>query len=180
MLTLVTTINKVSEWSGKAVMFLIIPMFIIPFTESVIFRTILDRATLWGLEATVFIYGAYFILAGAFCHRYRMHVSMDLLYRSLPIRPKAVLDVLICIIIFIFCGVILWYGGQWALESTMRFEKTFSPWSPYIWPIRWTVPIAAALFILQGFGDLIVAIKTLISGKDIALALSENEGSIKE
>lgn len=92
---------------------------------------------------------------------------MDLAYKRLPLRGRAVVDIIIDLIILLFCGVILWFGGKWAWQATMILERSATAWAPYIWPITWTVPVAGGLFIIQTLGDLILAIQTVVSGNEI-------------
>ena len=163
----ISTISKISTWSGMLMIYLILPMFAVPVIESIIFRLILDEPTVWGLETTLFIFGGYFMIGGAYGLLHKRHVSMDIVYLHFSFRLRAAIDVLAGLVILLISFVIIWWGAVWAWESTMIWERTHGAWSPYIWPMRWIVVIAAILLAIQAFSDLLVAIQKLRIGKEI-------------
>jgi TRAP-type mannitol/chloroaromatic compound transport system permease small subunit len=67
---------------------------------------------------------------------------------------------------YIFVGTLLWKSLPWAWQSLMIQEYTDSTWGPPVWPVKWTIPIAALLMLLQGMT------KTL---KDACLAVTGRE-----
>ena len=147
--------------------YLILPMFAVPVIESIIFRLILNQPTVWGLETTLFLYGGYFMIGGAYGLLHKRHVCIDIVYLHFPFRLRTSIDALSSVVILLISFVIFWWGAVWAWESTIIWERTHGAWSPYIWPMRWVVVIAAILLAIQALGDLLAAIQKLRTGKEI-------------
>ena len=146
------------------VVFLILPMFAVPVIESIIFRLILNHPTVWGLETTLFIFGWHFMIGGAYALLHKRHVSMDIVYLHMGPKVQAAIDILSSLIILLICIVLVGWGAIWAWESTLMLERTHGAWSPYIWPMRWVVVIAAILLAIQAFGDVLTAIMKVTGG----------------
>jgi TRAP-type mannitol/chloroaromatic compound transport system permease small subunit len=89
---------------------------------------------------------------------------MDVLYVRLSPRTQALLDILTVPGFFVFCGALLWIGGIRAWESFLINETLFTGFRPIVWPFRWTIPIGAALILLQGLAKLIRDFHMVIKG----------------
>jgi TRAP-type mannitol/chloroaromatic compound transport system permease small subunit len=169
----ITVINGISSWSGMAVVYLILPMFAVPVIESIFFRLILNEPTVWGLETTLFIFGGYFMIGGAYGLLHKRHVSMDIVYLHMRPKLQQAVDILSSLIILLICIVLVGWGSIWAWESTMMLERTHGAWSPYIWPMRWVLVIAALLLAIQALGDVLTAILKIRGGEVVASADKE-------
>jgi TRAP-type mannitol/chloroaromatic compound transport system permease small subunit len=60
---------------------------------------------------------------------------------------------------------LIWKGGLWAIDSTIRGEATDTQWRPIIWPLKLSLPIGATLLFLQGCVDYSRQWRTVITGK---------------
>ena len=83
------------------------------------------------------------------------HVNVDILYSRLSKKSKAGLDIFTSILFFLFCGMLLIYGGSLAWDSLSRFEHSQSAWNPPLYPAKLMIPLAALLLFLQGLAKLI-------------------------
>ena len=77
---------------------------------------------------------------------------------------------------FLFCGMLLIYGGSLAWDSLSRFEHSQSAWNPPIYPIKLAIPLGALLLTIQGISKLIKDIVILAGrGDQLAEVATERE-----
>jgi TRAP-type mannitol/chloroaromatic compound transport system permease small subunit len=162
-------IDSLNEWIGRVLALGILIMFLLVLTE-VIRRYFFNSPTVWGNELTQLIFGTYVILSGGHILRYGGHVNVDIFYARRSDRTKAVLDIFTFCLFFLFCGMLLLYGGQLAWESLTTLEHTQSAWNPPVYPFKLMIPLGALLLLLQGVAKLMRDILTLISGEPLSTA----------
>jgi len=160
-------IDNLNDWVGRVLSLSILLMFVLVLME-VIRRYFFNSPTVWGNELTQLIFGAYVILSGGYILRYGGHVNVDIFYARLSPKPKALLDIITFILFFLFCGMLLIYGGQLAWESLITWEHTQSAWNPPAYPFKLMIPLGAFLLLLQGIAKLIRDILILTTGTSIA------------
>ena len=155
-------IDRVSEHSGKIVS-LLIALMIASMAYEVVMRYIFNAPTLWAFEMVQFLFGAFCILGGAYTLKQQGHVNMDVLYSRFSRRNKAIIDLITSIFFFLFCGVLLWTGSEFALRSLKALETSYTPWDPPLYPIKLTIPIGVTMILLQGIAkfsrDLLIVLK---------------------
>jgi TRAP-type mannitol/chloroaromatic compound transport system permease small subunit len=160
------SIDSISEWTGKMVSFLIIVITGVTIWE-VILRYIFNSPTIWAFDAAYLIFGAYGVLGGAYTLYFKGHVNVDILYGRLPLRVRAIVDLVTSIFFFLFCGLLLWKGGEMAWDSLKIMERGSSAWSPPVYPIKLTIPLGAFLLLLQGTAKFIRDLFKVIKGGGI-------------
>jgi TRAP-type mannitol/chloroaromatic compound transport system permease small subunit len=147
-------INAVNDRVGNLLSYFLFLFFALLFME-VILRYFFNSPTVWANELAQMLFGAYAILAGGYIMRTGGHVNVDILYSRLSKRAKAGLDIFTSILFFLFCGMLLIYGGSLAWDSLSRFEHSQSAWNPPLYPAKLMIPLAALLLILQGLAKLL-------------------------
>ncbi|MCK5485202.1 MAG: TRAP transporter small permease subunit [Desulfobacterales bacterium] len=157
------TIDKINRWIGKMVSIFVLLIMSITLLE-VVLRYGFNRPTMWVHETSQQIFAIAFLLGSAYTLQEGGHVRVDILYRRLSTKGRAILEIVTSILYFLFNGVLLWKGGEMAYESVMMLEKTQTPWEPYVFHVILAIPIAAALMLLQGIVDFIRNLKTLANG----------------
>jgi TRAP-type mannitol/chloroaromatic compound transport system permease small subunit len=157
------TIDKINRWIGKMVSIFVLLIMSITLLE-VVLRYGFNRPTMWVHETSQQIFAIAFLLGSAYTLQEGGHVRVDILYRRLSTRGRAILEIVTSILYFLFNGVLLWKGGEMAYESVMMLEKTQTPWEPYVFHVILAIPIAAALMLLQGIVDFIRNLKTVANG----------------
>ncbi|KPK90432.1 MAG: hypothetical protein AMJ94_09400 [Deltaproteobacteria bacterium SM23_61] len=164
MRDLIRAINRVTEWSGKILLWF--PWIVAGIILwEIILRTFFNLPTIWAHELSLMVFGALSILAGAYAHKYRGHVNMDLFYSRLSPRGKMIMDLITFPFFLCFCGILLWKGWNFAWRSIVIWEYSQSNWAPLIWPIKLTIPIGALLIILQGVSNLLSDISSVLARK---------------
>lgn len=155
---ILSSIDKISQYSGKATSLLILPTIII-IVYTVVMRYVLHQAPDWGFEVSLFLYGSHIMLGGAYTLKEKSHVTVDIFSKFLSERGKSVLDVISSIAILTVCMIIVIQGSHAAWESTKILERSIhqSSFNPQIWWFRWVIPISAGLIVLQALKDMIIA-----------------------
>ena len=163
---IVRTIDKLSQLSGKilspTVLFL---MAVIVY--DVAKRYVFSHPTLWAQELSEFIFGAYWLLGGAYTLLQEAHVKMDVFYRRFSVRTRAVIDVITAPIFFIFIVTLLREGWHFASFSLRCAEHSNSMWAPPLYPAKMMIPMAAFLMLLQGAVKFARALILVITGREL-------------
>jgi len=147
-------IDAVNERVGNLLSYFLFFFFVLLLME-VVLRYFFNSPTVWANELAQMLFGAYAILAGGYILRTGGHVNVDILYSRLSRKQKAVLDIVTSSLFFLFCGMLLVYGGSLAWDSLARFEHSQSAWNPPLYPAKLMIPLAALLLMLQGLAKLI-------------------------
>jgi len=161
----VYAIESLSNWVGKAFGWCIL-ILTLSVTYEVFVRYVLNKPTVWAFDVMVQMYGALFLMSGAYALAQDTHVRGDFLYRLYPVRVQAFLD-FILYILFFFPGIIAlaWYGAEIASDSWRYKEVSWnSPARIQIYFFKTLIPMAGGLLILQGIAELIRAWKAMRTG----------------
>lgn len=156
-------IDAFNDRLGRILSYAVLLMFLLVLKE-VIRRYIFNDPTVWGQELTQLTFGVYVILSGGHIMRWGGHVNVDILYTKFSLRTKALVDICTSVLFFLFCGMLLIYGGSMALDAMSYWEHSISAWGPPLWPFKLMIPVAAVLILLQGTAKLIRDILTLATG----------------
>jgi len=163
LLHLIDSLNNKLGWMFA---FLLVPMGLIVIVD-VTLRYGFNKGSMWAYETSMFIYGGYIVLAGAYTLLHKGHVNVDIVYGGLSPRVRAILDVLTASLFFLF----MWYLFTHALGHTINSwqirETTNTPWHPPIYPLRTTLPVACILLMLQGFAKFVRDLHMALTGREL-------------
>lgn len=118
-------------------------------------RYVLNAPTAWAFDMAVQMYGALFMMAGAYTLSRNGHVRGDVIHRLLPIKVQASID-LVLYIIFLMPGAValVWYGYEFAADSWRYKEVSWSsPARVQIYFFKTLIPVAGFLVLLQGIAE---------------------------
>ncbi|WP_432455497.1 TRAP transporter small permease subunit [Agarivorans sp. QJM3NY_29] len=103
------------------------------------------------------LFSAMFLLGIASTLQAEGHVRVDIIYDKLSRRKKAWIDSLgVLLLLLPFCGLMVWYGYDFALESYHLGEISGDPGGlAYRWLIKAMIPISALCVALSGLGMLL-------------------------
>ena len=156
-----TYIDLVSEWTGKATSYLVL-LLMAAISYEVVCRYVFSAPTLWAQEVGTYLYGAFFMLGGAYVMWKDGHVRVDVLYSRLSPKGRVIVDLITFpFFFFLFVGILVWEGGKMAIWSWSIWEHTQSPWSPPIYPLKTVIPVASLLLLLQGLARYVRDIRFL-------------------
>jgi TRAP-type mannitol/chloroaromatic compound transport system permease small subunit len=159
-------INKLSMWIGHAFAWCIL---VLTFAVSyeVFVRYVLRDPTAWAFDVSYIMYGALFMMAGAYTLSRDAHVRGDVFYRLWPPRVQAGVE-LVLYILFFFPGVLalVYAGYDYAAESVGWGEASInSPAGVKIYPLKIILPVSAFFLLLQGIAESIRCIQCLRTGE---------------
>ncbi|MEP6740721.1 MAG: TRAP transporter small permease subunit [Caldimonas sp.] len=120
----------------------------------VLARFVFNSPTNWVHESMFLMFGMQYMISGAYAYREDQHVRVDVFYSKFSPRGKALADVVSSVFFFIFTITLLWTGWRFAADAVANRETSFTEWGIQYWPIKLTMPIGAALIILQGVSKL--------------------------
>jgi TRAP-type mannitol/chloroaromatic compound transport system permease small subunit len=149
-------VDRVSTWLGQAFSWLIVALTLMISWE-VFSRYVLGTPHAWAFDVQIMLYGALFMMAGAYTLSKNGHVRGDVLYGFFRPRTQATLDLLLYIVFFIPGVVALaWAGYTFAAESwNINEHSSISADGPPIYPFKAIIPLAGAILLLQGFVEIV-------------------------
>lgn len=129
-------------------------------------RYALDNPHAWVLDAQIMLYGAMFMMAGAYTLSKEGHVRGDVLYSFFSPRAQAGFDLLLYLVFFLPGIFALSHAGWiYANESLAINEHTFSADPVPLWPFKFILPAAGYGLMLQGIVEIIRCVICLRDGK---------------
>ena len=126
----------------------------------------LNAPTLWNFDFSLQMYGAIFMMAGAYCLSTESHVRGDVIYRLFRPRIQGYVD-LVLYFIFFFPGVIAlaFYGYEYAALAWKIKETSWnSPAQIQIYMAKALIPSAGVLLIIQGISEVFRSIICIQTG----------------
>ena len=168
-------IDRLSAWVGKAFAWCIL-VLTLAYVYEVFVRKALRDPTAWAFDISYTMYGALFMMAGAYALSRDAHVRGDVIYRLWPARVQASIE-LTLIILFLFPGMaaLIYAGYDYAAESW-----SYRPWGPGgppgeisinspagvpVAPLKTLLPIAAFFVLLQGIAEAMRCVLCIKHGK---------------
>ena len=170
-------VDSINDKAGRILSLFILLMFALLITE-VIRRYFLNSPTVWANELSQMLFGAYVVISGGHILASGGHVNVDILYSRLSRKTQAKLDIITSFLFFMFCVMMVYYGGSLAWESLSTFERSQSAWNPPIYPAKLTIPLGAGLLLLQGIAKLIRDILIVIKGEDYSAAAPQEKETL--
>jgi TRAP-type mannitol/chloroaromatic compound transport system permease small subunit/heme exporter protein D len=130
-------------------------MAVFVYYYEVIARFAFNSPTNWVHESMFLMFGMQYMLSGAYAYREDQHVRVDVVYSKFSPRGKAIADIITSVFFFIFIGTMLVTSYRFAADSVNFDEHSFTEWGIQYWPVKLTMPIGAALLLLQGIAKLV-------------------------
>ncbi len=152
-------ISKGIDWlnakEGQVASLTILPLLGVVIYE-VIMRYVFNTPTVWGFEATTFLYGIHYMLGCAFTDLHDGHVKVDIFSTRLSTRAQAVLGIITLLIFFMpVMTCMTLYAFQFAATSVAGLERNSTSWAPPIYPFKCIMALAFLFLWLQGLSNLI-------------------------
>jgi TRAP-type mannitol/chloroaromatic compound transport system permease small subunit len=146
---------------GQLSALLALPLLLVVVYE-VVMRYVFNAPTIWGFEATTFLYGVHFILGLAYCDVLGGHVKVDVVVTRLPIKPQSVIGVVTNLVFFMPTMVLMTiFSWRYALASILEGELNPTSWAPPVYPFKTLMALGFSFLLIQGFSNLIHNIRVL-------------------
>ena len=152
----VHAIEGLSLWTGRAFGWCIL-ILTLSVSYEVFVRYVLNSPTVWAFDMMIQMYGALFLMCGAYALAQDTHVRADVIYRLFPVKVQASLD-FVLYFLFFFPGILAlaYYGYEIASDSWRYKEVSFnSPASIQIYFFKTLIPLSGGLLALQGVAELV-------------------------
>ncbi len=165
MLRYIQIADSISAWFGKAFAWCIIIMAFGVGYE-VFVRYVLRDPTVWAFDLTLIMYGALFMMGGAYTLSRDGHVRGDFLYRLWAPRYQAVIE-FILYFLFFFPGVLalIFSGWKYAARS-WRYQEVsvMSPANVPIFQFKTIIVAAGVLLLIQGIAQVLRCVVCMKTG----------------
>lgn len=160
-------IDTFSTKQGEVTSMLIIPLLGVVIYE-VFMRYGFNSPTIWGFEATTFLYGMHFMFGLAYTDVKKGHVQVDIFTSLAPKKIRALLGVITTAVFFlpvmIFMTISSW---GFALTSATGHELNSTSWAPPLYPFKIIMALCFFILLLQGISNLIRDFQILLNKEDI-------------
>ena len=171
LLKIIRVVDTFSEWSGKGVAWLIIPLFL-SLTYEGIARYLFNAPTLWAFDLSYMLYGALFMLGAHYTLLRGAHIRTDMLWEKFSPRTKGRIDAVAYLFFFFPAMILLFYASvdeawhSWKMGELS--EQT--AWRPILWPFKAVVPLTAILLLIQGVSELLKSLYAARTGRVLTAA----------
>jgi TRAP-type mannitol/chloroaromatic compound transport system permease small subunit len=159
-------IDNISGLVGKLFAWCVLILTAIVCYE-VFMRYVMRSPSYWAYDASYMLYGALFIMCGAYALANNNHVRGDVLYRLFPTRVQAGVDLTLYFIFFFPAVIALVYSGyEFARMSWIIGERSsFSPGGPPLYHFKTLIPLAGVFLFMQGVAEVVRCIACLRTGR---------------
>ena len=157
--------DHLSTAVGKAFSWCIVVLMLGTCYE-VVMAYAFNAPTLWNFDFSMQMYGAIFMMAGAYTLSTEAHVRGDVIYRLFKPRTQGYID-FVLYFIFFFPGVLAlaFYGFDYAMLAWKIKETSWSsPAQIQIYMVKFMIPIAGILLTLQGISEVFRCVICIKSG----------------
>lgn len=161
---LLHTADAISTWVGKAFAWLIVALMLLVVVE-VFKRYALNAPTAWIFDASNMLYGALFMMGGAYTLAHDGHVRGDFLYGNFSPRKQAAVDLILYVVFFLpGIAALTWAGWTFFSESLAINEQTYNADPLPVYPFKFVIPFAGALVLMQGLAEIVRCVVCLQTG----------------
>jgi TRAP-type mannitol/chloroaromatic compound transport system permease small subunit len=163
---IIQAIDTFSEWSGKLVSWMILPL-VFGLTYEGVARYLFNAPTLWAYDLSYMLYGALFMLGAHYTLLRGAHIRTDMLWDKFSVRTKGRIDAVAYIFFFFPAMVLLFYASvdeAWH-SFQMRELSEQTAWRPVLWPFKAVVPLTALLLMVQGVSELLKSLYAARTGR---------------
>ncbi len=160
MLKLRNQLERFAELTGAAIAWLTVLMVLATFIV-VVLRYAFDLGWIAMQESITWMHAAVFMLGAAYTLKEDEHVRVDIFYRRMPGKRRAVVDLIGTLVfllpVSIFLAISSWdyVATSWAIQESSR-EAGGLPY-PFVPILKSLIPATAVLLIFQAVANLITA-----------------------
>jgi len=165
MLKFIEVADAISAWFGKAFAWCILIMALGVGYE-VFVRYVLRSPTSWAFDLSYMMYGALFMMGGAYALSRDSHVRADFLYRLWPPKIQARVE-FVLYFLFFFPGILALIVSGWKYASrswTYHEVSVMSPANVPIFQFKTVIVAAGILLLIQGIAQVLRCVVCMRTG----------------
>jgi len=156
--------DRISNVSGKLTAWLSLVMVVLT-SVIVILRYVFDAGFIWMQESVIWMHAAVFMVGAAYTLLHEEHVRVDIFYRKMSDRNRAVVDLLgVVIFLLPLCGFLALMAYDFAAVSWSINESSREPGGlpyPMIPLLKSLVIVMPVTVALQGVSMMLRALATI-------------------
>lgn len=157
-------IDTINEWVGKTIAWLFIPFALLVVTD--VFTRYVLRQPWFYIDINIQVMGTLILLTGGYLFLHKGHIGVDVLVIHLPLRYRAILDLILFPIFVGSIGALLWRTGIAAWDSWVLLERYTSAFEPPIYPFKTIIVLGIFLVLLQGTAKFIRNLMIVLHPKE--------------
>jgi len=161
-------VDSLSDLSGSVGKYFALVLVGVGTLETVL-RHVFGAPTIWSYDTLSMAGGALYLLGASYDYKRNAHTRVDLIYSQLPIRIRALIDVIASLLLFFpLMTVLLWYSTTWTIKAWKTHEiMTNSFWYPLAGPYRTLMSVALLLLILQALAQFVRDVYMVAKGEQL-------------
>lgn len=161
LLALSRAIDRLSEFVGKWVSWLILVSILVSAVNAVIRKAFNVSSNAW-LELQWYLFGAAFMLAAAYTLKQNEHIRIDVVYGLLPRRVQHWIDLLGHLLFLMpFALLMVYFFVPYTLFSYRSGEVSTNSGGLIIWPAKAILLVGFTLLAIQGISEIIKKIAVM-------------------
>jgi TRAP-type mannitol/chloroaromatic compound transport system permease small subunit len=144
-------LDRFSAAIGRASAWLTLFMVLVTFVV-VVMRYVFDAGFIWLQESVVWMHAFVFMMGAAYTLQQEEHVRVDIFYREMSARRRALIDLIgVAVFLLPLCGFLAWKGSDfvaasWRLQEASRESGGLPyPLIPLLKTLVVIMPITVAL-----------------------------------
>ena len=153
-------IDSITEWYSKVIYWLVLVMIGIGvwnvlgrYIGKIIGENLSSNSL---IELQWYLFDLIFFLGAAYTLKKDNHVRVDIFYKNLSKKRKALINILGVILFLIpFCAMIIYFSWQYVFNSWQIMEMSSDDGGLPRYPIKSIIIISPILLIIQGISELI-------------------------
>ena len=155
---------KIIDAIGRLTAWLTLVMTVVTFVI-VVLRYVFDAGFIWVQESVTWMHAMVFMLGAAYALQHEEHVRVDIFYRGMSPRRRAVVDVLgVLLFLLPFCAYLVaeswdFVAASWSIREASR-ESGGLPY-PFVPMLKSVLLVMPVLLGLQGLSLLLKSLRTL-------------------
>lgn len=146
-------LDRISHVTGRVTAWLTLAMVLLT-TIIVVMRYVFDAGQIWMQESVTWMHAAVFMVGAAYTLLHEEHVRVDIFYRKMNARRRALVDFLgVLLFLLPLCGFLAWMAWDFAAVSWAINESSREPGGlpyPMIPLLKSIVVVMPLLVALQG------------------------------
>jgi TRAP-type mannitol/chloroaromatic compound transport system permease small subunit len=158
-------VDRLNGWIGRAAAWAVLAMVAVQFTI-VVLRYLFGFGSLWMQESLHYLLAILVLFAAGWTLKSDGHVRVDIFYADAAPRTKAKVDLAGALLLLIpFMAAVIWFSWPYASRAWVIAEGSREAGGiPFVFLLKASIPLFAALLLLQGVAQAARAVLTLTSG----------------
>jgi TRAP-type mannitol/chloroaromatic compound transport system permease small subunit len=156
------TIDRFNGWIGRVSAWAVLVMVVVQFAI-VVLRYLFGFGSLWMQEGLHYLLAILVLFAASWTLRSDGHVRVDIFYADATPRTKAKVDLAGALLLLIpFMAAVIWFSWPYAARAWAIMEGSREAGGiPLVFLLKSSIPLFAALLLLQGVSQAARAALTL-------------------